>query len=247
MRICADLQPIVKQRDRLASATLARRLRTQGAPNLGTAHPMATYRHGATFVADWRPHSRVLDRNERAKILFLAESLERRTKQPGRHNGLLGYTALQLLRCLMFGFLNHRNGLCCPSYGTLQERTGLCRQSIAVGLARLERTGILKIVRRLVRQRVERVSPVTGEPEMYVGTTQTSSLYSLHRPGAWSDHLPVPRGRSAPFPCAQQLTLLERMVATWKVSPSLKQSLNSRLKPTPSFTQLANIIPERGE
>jgi hypothetical protein len=133
------------------------------------------------------------------------------------------------------------------SYDTLQERTGLCRQSIAVGLARLERTGILKIVRRLVRQRVERVSPITGEAEAYVGTTQTSSLYSLHRPGAWADHLPVPRGRSAPFPCARQLTMLERMVATWKVSPSLKQSLHSRLQPTPSFTELANIIPGRRE
>jgi len=110
-------------------------------------------------------------------------------------------------------------------------------------LQALDRTGIFKIVRRLVRQRVERVSPITGEAEAYVGTTQTSSLYSLHRPGAWADHLPVPRGRSAPFPCARQLIMLERMVATWKVSPSLKQSLNSRLKPTPQLTQLADIIP----
>ena len=101
---------------------------------------MATFRHGATFVADWRPHSRVLDRNERAKIMFLAEAFaSAAASNRAATTGLLGYRALQLLRCLMFGFLNHRNGLCCPSYDTLQERTGLCRQSIAVGLARLER------------------------------------------------------------------------------------------------------------
>jgi hypothetical protein len=42
--------------------------------------PTRSYRHTASFVQDWRPHSRPLDRNERAKILFLAEALERRSK-----------------------------------------------------------------------------------------------------------------------------------------------------------------------
>src|SRR5687767_12778286 len=115
------------------------------------------YRHGAQFVMDWRPHCRVLDRNERARILVLAEALERRTKLAGRRNGLLGYVGLAVLRCLMFAFLNAKNGLCCPSYEAIMGKTGLCKSSVATGLARLERTGIVKIVRRLVRQRVERI------------------------------------------------------------------------------------------
>src|SRR4051794_31118538 len=126
---------------------------------------MARYRHGARFIADWRQHSRVLDRNERARIVFLAEALERRTKLPGRRNGLLGYVGLSVLRCLAFGFLSMRTGLCCPGYGAMMAKTGLCKQSVATGLARLERTGILRIVRRLVRERVERTSPTTGLPE----------------------------------------------------------------------------------
>jgi hypothetical protein len=49
------------------------------------------FRHTAAFVSDWRPHSRILDRNERAKIMALADALERRTKPAGKRNGVLGY------------------------------------------------------------------------------------------------------------------------------------------------------------
>jgi hypothetical protein len=201
------------------------------------------FRHGAQFVMDWRPHARPLDRNERAKIIFLAEALERRSKPPGRRNGLLGYVGLAVLRSLLFAFLNGRSGLCCPSYGAMMERTGLCRASIAHGVARLERAGIVRIIRRLVRQRVTRISPITGEPESYTGTTQTSSLYSLHRPGAWADHLPVPAGRSAPFPCRRQMDLLERMALTWATRLDLsKQSTRDRMNPPPRAQSIANIV-----
>jgi hypothetical protein len=63
------------------------------------------FRHEALFVADWRQHCRVLDRNERARVLLLAEALERRTKSQGRRNGCLGY----VLHCLMFTFLNAKH------------------------------------------------------------------------------------------------------------------------------------------
>jgi hypothetical protein len=202
------------------------------------------YRRGAQFIADWRPHARVLDRNERAKILVLAEALERRTKLPGRRNGLLGYVGLQVLRTLMFAFLNARNGLCCPRYAAIMDRTGLCKASVAAGLARLERCGIIKIVRRLVRQRVERISPLTGQPEWYVGTTQATSLYSLHRPGAWADHLAVPPARPTPFPARRQLDLLQRMALTWRTRLELgEQSPRRREEPRSGIAQVANFFP----
>ena len=72
----------------------------------------------------------MLDRNERARILSAAEALERRTKRAGRRNGLLGYVGLQVLRCLMFSFLNGKNGLCCPSYKDIMDKTGLCKSSV---------------------------------------------------------------------------------------------------------------------
>jgi Helix-turn-helix domain len=203
------------------------------------------YRYGAQFVMDWRPHSRVLDRNERARILVLAEALERRSKLPGRRNGLLGYVGLAVLRCLMFGFLSARTGLCCPSYEAIMVKTGLCKSSVATGLARLERTGIVRIVRRLVRQRVARVSPITGLPEAYTGTTQTSSLYSLHPPGAWASHLAVPPARPTPFPCRRQLDLLQRMALRWTTRLDLsKQGLRGGEERLPGARQIASIVVE---
>jgi hypothetical protein len=149
-----------------------------------------------------------------------------------------------VLRCLAFGFLNPATGLCCPGYAAMVEKTGLCRQSIATGLARLERAGIVQIVRRLVRQSVRRVSPMTGEPETYTGTTQATSLYSLHQPAAYAEHLTLPIGRRAPFPPARQLALLERMELTWRTRLSLgEQSPRRRENPPPQPTQIAGLLP----
>ncbi|CAN0420745.1 unnamed protein product, partial [Phaeothamnion confervicola] len=108
-----------------------------------------------------------------------AEALERRTKAPGRRNGLLGQAGIQVLKALLLRFANGRTGLCCPSYTAIQCATGLCRQAIADALARLETAGFVKIVRRIVRATVTRISPITGQLETYIGTIQTSSLYSF--------------------------------------------------------------------
>ena len=149
-----------------------------------------------------------------------------------------------MLRCLAFGFLNPATGLCCPGYAAMVEKTGLCRQSIATGLARLERAGIVQIVRRLVRQSVRRVSPMTGEPETYTGTTQATSLYAFRRPAAYADHLTLPLGGRAPFPSPRQLALLERMELTWKTRlPLGEQSPRHRGNPLPQPTQIAGLLP----
>lgn len=178
------------------------------------------YRHGAQFVMDWRLVCSPIDRNFRAKVLHLAEALEQRTKPAGRRNGQLGYVGLAILRALLLGFANNATGLCCPSYNALQDRTGLCRQSVANGLARLERCGIVRIVRRLCR--------VDGR------TRQATSLYTFSTPGPWADHLRRQCERRAPFPDKRQLDLLQRMALLWKVSPSLSR----RKEPHPRVSDL---------
>jgi hypothetical protein len=60
-------------------------------------------------------------------------------------------------------------------------------------------------------------------------------------PGAWVDHLQVPRGKAAPFPCRRQLSLIDRMAATWRISPKL--SLLTRVKPAPRASQVAAWLP----
>jgi hypothetical protein len=129
------------------------------------------YRRGAVFVRDPLEHGRPLDRNERARVLLLAEAWERRSKRAGCRNGDLGYVGLAVLKCLLWGFLGAK-GLCCPSYDAIQHRTGLCRQSIANGIRRLETAGILRVVRRIVRERIGHV----------VVTRQASNLYAFAMP-----------------------------------------------------------------
>jgi DNA-binding MarR family transcriptional regulator len=151
------------------------------------------YRRGASFIRDPRQHCRALDRNERARILTLAESLERRTKPAGGRNGVLGYVGLYVLKALLCGFLRRSDGLCCPSVRAIQEATGLSRSAIFEALNRLEAAGIVQRVRRLVR----RVIDFGGLARLT--TVQTSNLYAFADPSPTAHLLPTrkPR-RSAP-------------------------------------------------
>jgi hypothetical protein len=144
------------------------------------------FRAGAVF-ADALANATPLDRNQQARILYVAEMLERRTKLPGKRNGCLGHIGLAVLRALLLRCFNRRTGLCCPSYVALQSITGLCRGSIATALARLEASGNLKIVRRLVRKAVVRVSPITGAQEVITTTLQDVNAYSFS-----SEPRPIP-------------------------------------------------------
>jgi DNA-binding MarR family transcriptional regulator len=151
------------------------------------------FRRGARFIADPRQHCRPLDRNERARILTLAEQLERKTKPEGGRCGVLGLTGLAVLRALVCGFLRRSDGLCCPSVAAIQEKTGLARSTIFEALNRLEAAGIVTRVRRLARRIVDfgGLSRLT--------TVQTSNLYAFAEPGPTAHLLPTrkPR-RSAP-------------------------------------------------
>jgi hypothetical protein len=137
------------------------------------------FRHGGTFVRDPLAHSTPLDRNERAKLIFLAERLERRTKEKGRRNGALGNVGLEVLRALLFKFADRKSGLCFPSYLALQMLTGRCRGAIAAAICRLEHAGIIKVTRRLKRVWIDRRSPITGLPEHIQVTVQDSNLYAF--------------------------------------------------------------------
>ena len=147
---------------------------------------MKRYRRSARFVMDARQHCRPLDRNERARILALAEALERRTRPAGARNGVLGEIGLRVLRALVLRFVRASDGYCAPSYTILQAATGLCRESIARSLQRLEAAGILHITRRLVREVID-----GGGFPMTV-TRQASNLYSVHEPAPRAERLPLP-------------------------------------------------------
>lgn len=198
-------------------------------PERPTCRSSRRYRARAVFIADPRRHYRPLDRNQRAKLLAVAEGLERASKLKGRRCGVLGQHGLAVLRALVFGCLG-RDGRCDPTYRRLQELTGFARATIAKALRTLEELKLLTIIRRLTRRRIVRTSPITGELEEVVLTTQASSLYIPQ----------VPTRRSVSLPDKPS-------------SPSIQKNhnigfqdnaRNTVANPTPELRELGNLIRE---
>ena len=127
---------------------------------------MKRFRRNAEYVDDshvFKP----IDRNQRVKIIYAAEALERRTKAKGCKSGVLGQSGLRVLRSLLFDFCAIPTGRCCPSYEAIRARTGFCNSTISGALKRLETSGLVQIVRRIIRTRL--------------GARQTSNAYAFSR------------------------------------------------------------------
>jgi DNA-binding transcriptional MocR family regulator len=88
-----------------------------------------------------------MDRNARARLIYFAEALDRRTHQPGRHGGALRRTGLAVLKALVFGFLGP-GGRCDPSLEGLARLAGCTRSTVAEALKRLEAAGLVQRVAR---------------------------------------------------------------------------------------------------
>ena len=91
-----------------------------------------------------------IDRNARARLMAHAEALDRRTRRPGQHGGVLKRTGLAVLKALLFGFANVITARCDPGYDALAKAAGVARSTVAVALRRLEAAGLLERVRRQI-------------------------------------------------------------------------------------------------
>jgi DNA-binding MarR family transcriptional regulator len=89
-----------------------------------------------------------IDRNQRARLVFHAEALDRRTRLKGQHGGFLKRTGLAVLKALLFTFQNVATGRCDPSFDALARAAGVARSTVAVALQRLEAAGLLERIRR---------------------------------------------------------------------------------------------------
>jgi hypothetical protein len=159
------------------------------------------YRRGAGFV-DTRRCFRPIDRNSKARLLYIAEAIEHRTKGAGCRQGALGHIGIKVLRALLLTFLDGRSGRCEPAYDAIAEKANVCRQSVANALARLEACGLLTITRRIVREVIDGIWT----------SRQASNCYAFGEPGA----APCPpcrtgKVRSFPSPMPALLALLNAL------------------------------------
>jgi hypothetical protein len=131
----------------------------------------AQYRRGSGFAA---APAVVTDRNACARIMFVAETIERRSwrnRKKGKHGGCLGRNALIVLRVLMFVVKKSRGRLF-PSYDHLALLCRLSRRAVVEAVKRLAFWGFLTVHRRC-----KRVGTAFG-----ARVVQDSNAYEYHLP-----------------------------------------------------------------
>ena len=131
----------------------------------------------------------LLDRNQRARLLFKLEAMERITRGAGRRNGAVGRVAIDVLRCLLLRFCDRTTARCFPSVAEVMQATRYSRAAIFKALGSLEAVGVLTR-----HQRLARVADSLGR----VFTRQTSNLYTFHEL-AERTYLPLPAARPRPM------------------------------------------------
>jgi hypothetical protein len=174
------------------------------------------WRKGSVFDrgGDFR---RPISTKSRALVIDRAEALERSTKAKGQRDGVLGQSALMVLRALMCHFLDTKSGRCDPSYKQIQKQTGFCVQTIAVALKRLERAGILDITRRMVRRGAQIWNELTGRFVWRERVEQQTNAYRVN------------------FPVPERNQLGDLGTPLFKPKPDVPSDSTSQRESTPRF------------
>jgi hypothetical protein len=184
------------------------------------------YHRGSQFGP---PERRKLDRNLVAKILFLAEALDRRTRAKGQHGGLLKPKGLDVLRALLRRFYSHRDGTCFPSYDAIAQAAGCCRETVAKKLRILEQLGIIETIRRkVVASFTSRVHRVRFDVAVQTSNAYRFNLPIADRPAHGDVALPLLLGSAAEPSSGPQAGGFRQSEAESK----FQAETSSELKPT---------------
>ncbi len=143
-----------------------------GFPNPLTRSPWPVWRDSVAGPVRFVPVSR----KQAARLWHAARRWDRDTRQPGRHGGIIGRTALAALYALLFDFLNHKTGRLDPSLDMIAAKAGCCRRAVVNALARLRDLGLL-----MWRRRCEETRDAKGR----VRLRQRSNAYAVLPPSQW--------------------------------------------------------------
>jgi hypothetical protein len=154
------------------------------------------WRDSTTDAVKFQP----LPKKEAARRWHKAKRFDRTTHTAGKHGGAIGPSALEVLRVLLFEFLDYATGSLEPSYEAIAAKAGLCRRTVADALQRLRTLGLLHWQRRARPEADE-----TGGFRLVQETNAYASLPPSHwkgyhepppppppEPGTWGDHPPLP-------------------------------------------------------
>jgi hypothetical protein len=154
------------------------------------------WRDSTTAEVKFQP----LPKKQAAKRWFAAKRFDCRTHLPGKHGGAIGRTALEVLRVLLFEFLDYTTGQLDPSYDEIARKAGVCRRTVAEALQRLKALGLLYWQRRSRPEGdgnggfrlVQRSNAYASlPPSQWRGYFETPPAPSPES-GTWGDHPPLP-------------------------------------------------------
>ncbi len=133
------------------------------------------------------------------KLWHRARAFDRQTWQKGKHGGVVGHSALQVLHALIFDFMNFRSGRLDPSYAAIAKAANVCERTVNNAITRLKELGILNWVRRCAESM--RGGRFVLEQETNAYAVLPSSQWRGYSeppeapppaPGTWGDHPPLP-------------------------------------------------------
>lgn len=123
-----------------------------------------------------------MDRNAKVRIQVYARAWNERHRQPRQHRGPLTRAILEVLKALLWGFHNNRDGRCFPSYVAIAEQAQCHRDTVHRAIHALEAAGILTWVNRLIRVRVQD-RDLFGRTGWRWRVFRTSNAYRFRDPG----------------------------------------------------------------
>lgn len=144
------------------------------------------------------------DRNFCARIMYMADIIERKTwraRAKGKHGGALGRAAITLLRVLMY-VVKKSSGKLFPSYDHLARLCRMSRRTVIEAMGVLERMGFVTVHRRIKRIRTP----------LGLRVVQDSNAYEYHMPKglgalAWSIFRPPSECKNSPARTVSDKTL----------------------------------------
>jgi len=145
------------------------------------------FRHAARFV---RYEPAPVPFKVRMRLHRLAERLRRKSKQKGRKRGVLTNATVTTYWHMLFTLTDNATGACAPAIDYIVQVTGFAKQTVIDALKDLERVGLLRIMRRLVRRVV---GPAGSRRET---TVQDTNAYAFGEPHAYAHLLPAPELKS---------------------------------------------------
>jgi DNA-binding MarR family transcriptional regulator len=131
----------------------------------------ARYHRGSEFRNPPRVNT---DRNHLARLMFMADTIERKSwavRAKGKHGGALGRSALAVFRVLLF-VVTKREGCLYPSLETLARLARMSKPTVVTAIARLVLMGFLTVYRRIKRIRTP----------LGIRVVQDSNCYEYHPP-----------------------------------------------------------------